>query len=127
MIPYLLVGAGGAIGAILRYGYSSLLGRMWPSEFPHWTLAINVAGSLAMGLLVGSLARTLPSGQEYIRLFIAVGVLGGFTTFSAFSLDAITLIERGQVAMAAAYVVLSVLFSIVAVFLGLWLTRGAVA
>jgi CrcB protein len=127
MIPYLLVGAGGAIGAMLRYGYSSLMGRVWPSDFPHWTLAINVVGSLLMGLLVGVLARTLPEGQENIRLFAAVGVLGGFTTFSAFSLDAITLLQRGQLAMALAYILLSVLFSIAGVYVGLLLTRGALA
>ena len=127
MIPYLLVGAGGAIGAMLRFGYASLAGRVWPSDFPHGTLVVNVAGSLLMGVLVGVMARTLPEGQENIRLFVAVGILGGFTTFSTFSLDAITLLQRGEVAMALAYVVLSVLFSIVGVYVGLLLTRGVVA
>ncbi len=127
MTSYLLVGAGGAIGAMLRFGYSSIMGRVWPSDFPHGTLVINVAGSLLMGLLVGVLARTLPEGQENIRLFAAVGILGGFTTFSTFSLDALTLIQRGQFAMALVYILLSVLFSIAGVYVGLLLTRGAIA
>lgn len=127
MTSYLLVGAGGAIGAMLRFGYSSIMGRLWPSDFPHGTLVINIAGSLLMGLLVGVLARTLPEGQENIRLFAAVGILGGFTTFSTFSLDALTLIQRGQFAMALVYILLSVLFSIAGVYVGLLLTRGAIA
>jgi CrcB protein len=127
MIPYLLVGIGGGLGAMLRYGYGSLAGQVWPSDFPHGTMVINIAGSLAMGLLVGVLARTLPAGQESIRLFVAVGVLGGFTTFSSFSLDTIVLIERGQVLSALLYVLGSVLAGILALYVGLILTRGAPA
>jgi len=74
---------------------------------------------MMMGLLIGGLAKVLPEGQNEIRLFLAVGLLGGFTTFSTFSLDAITLIERGQVPLALGYVLLSVTASIVAIFLGL--------
>jgi CrcB protein len=124
MIPYLLVGAGGAIGAMLRYGYGVMAGRLWPSDFPQATLVINVVGSLAMGLLVGVLARTLPAGQENIRLFVAVGVLGGFTTFSSFSLVAVTLVERGVWMQALAYVLLSVVVAILALFSGLWIVRA---
>lgn len=122
-MPYLLVGIGGAIGAMLRYGVSSLSGHFWPSPFPYATVIINVVGSLAMGLLVGVLARTLPVGQQEIRLFVAVGVLGGFTTFSAFSLDAVTLWERGDFFGSGLYVLLSVVFSIAALVAGLMITR----
>ena len=114
---YLLVGAGGAIGAMLRYFVSGLLPAAWG------TLVINVVGSTAMGLLVGLLARLLPAGQADIRLFVAVGILGGFTTFSAFSLDAATFWERGEMANAALYVVLSVALSIAALLAGLVLAR----
>ena len=104
----LLVDAGGAIGAMGRYGFSILVGRASVAAgFPLATLLINVIGSLAMGLLVGWLARAMPSWVVEGRLFLAVGVLGGFTTFSAFSLDAITLIERGQLGQAGLYAVLS--------------------
>jgi CrcB protein len=123
MISYLLVGVGGALGAMARYGFSSVTGHFWPSPFPYATLLINVIGSLAMGLLVGLLARTLAPWQNEARLFVAVGILGGFTTFSAFSLDAVTLFERGELGAAAAYVVLSVVLSIAALVLGLYLMR----
>ena len=123
MQSFLLVGAGGALGAMARYGFSSVAGRFWPSPFPYATLLINVIGSLCMGLLVGVLARTLPPFQNEIRLFVAVGVLGGFTTFSAFSLDTITLIERGQLGEVAGYVLLSVVVSVGALYAGLLLTR----
>jgi len=125
MNAYLLVGLGGAIGSIARYGSGVLIGRIWPSPFPLATMLINIAGSLAMGLLVGWLARTTPAWQADARLFVAVGVLGGFTTFSAFSLDAITLIERGALLEAALYALGSVIVAVVALYLGLLMTRGA--
>ena len=125
MNAYLLVGLGGAIGSIARYGSGVLIGRIWPSPFPLATMLINIAGSLAMGLLVGWLARTTPAWQADARLFVAVGVLGGFTTFSAFSLDAITLIERGALLEAALYALGSVIVAVVALSLGLLMTRGA--
>jgi CrcB protein len=120
----LLVGAGGAIGAMARYGFSLVVGRLWGPGFPLATLLINIIGSLAMGLLIGWFARTLPSWAVEGRLFLAVGVLGGFTTFSAFSLDVITLIERGEGAQGAAYAALSVVVSVAALYLGLLMTRG---
>ena len=123
MQAFLLVGAGGALGAMQRYGVSSLAGHLWPSPFPYATLFVNVVGSLAMGVLVGLLARTLPPMQNEIRLFIAVGVLGGFTTFSAFSLDAVTLVERGQWGQSATYMLLSVGLSVGALFAGLLAAR----
>src|SRR5690606_7911733 len=96
MQPFLLVALGGAIGASARYGASVAVGHLWRTSFPFATLLVNVVGSLAMGLLVGWLARTLPAWQNEARLFVAVGILGGFTTFSAFSLDIVTLFERGE-------------------------------
>lgn len=123
MQAYLLVGLGGGLGAMARYGFGTLAGRVWGTAFPVGTLMINVLGSLAMGLLAGLLARTLPEGQNEIRLFVAVGVLGGFTTFSAFSLDAITLLERGDVLAGVGYVLLSVVLSVLALYLGLLITR----
>ena len=123
MQAYLLVGAGGAGGAMGRYGLSVLVGHFWRTSFPLATLMINVLGSLAMGLLIGFLTRTLPPWQNEVRLFVAVGVLGGFTTFSAFSLDAITLIERGQWGHAIVYALLSVMVSVTALFLGLLVMR----
>jgi CrcB protein len=109
---------------MVRYGASVLVGRVWPSGFPLATLLINVVGSLAMGLLVGWLAKAMPSWAAEGRLFLAVGVLGGFTTFSSFSLDTIALIERGEIGQAGTYVVLSVVVSVVCLYLGLLMTRG---
>jgi len=124
MLAVLLVGLGGAIGSLARYGVSVAVGRLWGSPFPLGTLLINIVGSLAMGVLVGMLARLLPPNQNEIRLFAAVGVLGGFTTFSAFSLDAVTLVERGEWNQALLYAVLSVVVSIAALYVGLLITRG---
>ncbi len=118
-----LVGLGGALGAIGRYGVSVVVGHFWRTQFPVATMLVNVSGSFAMGLLVGWLARALPPGQNDIRLFVAVGILGGYTTFSAFSLDVMTLIERGDVIPAVIYVVGSVLLSVLALLLGLIIFR----
>lgn len=122
MNPYLLVGIGGALGAMARYGVGTALPAP-ANGFPVATFLINIAGSLAMGLLVGTLAKTTPQFQNEIRLFVAVGVFGGFTTFSSFSLDAIVLIERGDFVLATAYIVGSVLLSLGGLYLGLVATR----
>ena len=124
MNAYLLVGIGGALGSVARYGSGVLVGKAWTSSFPLATLLINIIGSLAMGLLVGYLARTTPAWQADARLFVAVGVLGGFTTFSAFSLDTIAMIERGEIGLALLYVLLSVVVAIAALYAGLVLMRG---
>jgi CrcB protein len=124
MQAFLLVGLGGAIGAMARYGSGVVVGHFWRTSFPFATIVVNVVGSLAMGLLVGWLARTLPAWQNEARLFVAVGVLGGFTTFSAFSLDVITLFERGEAWSAFGYILGSVLLSVLALFVGLLLMRG---
>lgn len=118
MQSFLLVGAGGALGAMARYGTNIWIGSL-DNGFPLSTLTINIVGSLAMGLLVGILARTTPEYQNEIRLFVAVGIFGGFTTFSSFSLDAIVMAERGQLGLAALYVLLSVALSLVALLVGL--------
>ncbi len=124
MNGFLLVGAGGAIGAMSRYGIGILFGKLWYSNLPIATLFINILGSLLMGVLIGLLAHYTPVWQGQARLFLAVGVLGGFTTFSAFSLDVIFLIERGQTVLALSYVLISVILSICALFAGLLLVRG---
>lgn len=120
----ILVGMGGALGAVARYLFSVLVGRWWTLGFPLATLLVNIVGSLAMGLLIGWLARAMPSWAAEGRLFLAVGVLGGFTTFSSFSLDTIVLIERGDLWQAGLYVVLSVVVCLPALYLGLLMTRG---
>jgi CrcB protein len=124
MGPYLLVGIGGALGSMARYGGGVLVGRLWPMAFPLATLLINVIGSLAMGLFIGFLARTTPSWQADARLFVAVGVFGGFTTFSSFSLDTIVLVERGEIGQAALYVLVSVVVAVAALYGGLVVMRG---
>jgi fluoride exporter len=124
MQAFLLVGLGGALGAVARYGVSVVVGHFWRTQFPVATMLINVSGSFVMGLLVGWLVRALPPGQSEIRLFVAVGILGGFTTFSAFSLDVMTLIERGDVIPAVVYALGSVLLSVLALLLGLMIFRG---
>ena|SRR5688572_997746 len=124
MQAFVLVGLGGALGAMARYGVGVVVGHLWRNPFPLATLLINIVGSLAMGLLVGWLVRTLPPGQNEIRLFVAVGILGGFTTFSAFSLDVMTLIERGDVIPAVLYALGSVVLSVLALLLGLMIFRS---
>lgn len=124
MNQFLLVAAGGALGASLRHGVNVGAARLFGPAFPWGTLGVNVAGSLAMGLLIGWLARSDAEGGTALRLFLATGVLGGFTTFSAFSLDAVTLWERGAAGQALAYVAASVTFSILALAAGLALMRG---
>lgn len=113
---------GGAIGAGGRHLVGQvMLARLGPG-FPWWTLSINIAGSLAMGLLIGLLARS-SDGGETARLFVGVGILGGFTTFSSFSLEFWLLFERGQTGQAAAYVLASVIGAIIACGLGLFIMR----
>lgn len=120
----ILVGLGGALGAMARFGAGSAFGRLWPMGFPLATLLINIAGSVAMGVFVGLMARLLPGWQEQARLFVAVGFLGGFTTFSTFSLETIVLIERGELIQAGWYVLLSVVVCVIGLYLGLLVTRG---
>ena len=122
MIRFLIVAAGGALGAVARYG----IGRLLPATgWPWATLTVNLVGGLLMGLLAGWLAFRGGVHGESIRLFAAVGVLGGFTTFSAFSLETALMIERRQLAMAGGYVAASVALSLLALFIGLMVARRA--
>ena len=119
----LAIAAGGAIGSVFRHfaglGALSLLG----ASFPYGTMFVNIAGSFVMGVLIAAFAHIGNPSQE-MRAFLTVGLLGGFTTFSSFSLDALTLYERGQVAAAALYVGFSVVVSIAAIFAGMFLVRS---
>lgn len=121
MSPLLLVMLGGALGSGARYLTGRYMLDAFGPDFPYGTLTVNWVGGLLMGLLAGVLART--GGTEGWRLFIGVGILGGFTTFSSFSLDTITLIERGQMTAALGYIALSLLGSLAALWAGLSLTR----
>lgn len=124
MQPTLLVMLGGAVGAAARYHLGRLtLARLGPG-YPWGTLAANLLGGLAMGLLVGVLARS-DVAQEPWRLLLGVGMLGGFTTFSAFSLETVNMIERGALGGAALYALASVAGSVLALFAGLWIARTA--
>jgi len=120
----LLVMIGGGIGAGARHLVNLGVPRMVGVGFPWSTVVVNIVGSFAMGILVGLLARR--SGDTTaVRLFLATGILGGFTTFSAFSLDFATLWQRGAAGTAFAYALLSVLGALAAIFAGLWLVRAA--
>ncbi|HEX2256374.1 MAG TPA: fluoride efflux transporter CrcB [Afifellaceae bacterium] len=124
MTHLLLVAAGGAIGAALRHlvGLGAL--RLFGAGFPVGTLTVNVAGSFAMGLLIGWLALRAAGGGQNLRLFLATGVLGGFTTFSAFSAETVLLWERGAAGAALGYVAASVVASIAALVAGLAIVRA---
>jgi CrcB protein len=121
--PLLLVALGGGVGAMLRYlvGRWSLV-QVGPG-LPFGTWIVNITGALAMGLLAGWLAR-IDEGGEHLRLLLGVGVLGGFTTFSAFSLEVVNMLIRGDLGLAAAYAVSSVAGSVLALFAGLMIVRA---
>jgi len=125
MTSFLSVALGGAIGASARHGLGLAMLRFFGPSFPIGTLAANVIGGLLMGLLMGWLLKTAPENANSIRLFAGVGVLGGFTTFSAFSLDAMRMLEAKAIGPFLGYVGASVVLSIAAVGLGLFLMRGA--
>ncbi|MEM7270075.1 MAG: fluoride efflux transporter CrcB [Pseudomonadota bacterium] len=122
MQAILLVGLGGAVGAVARYLSVSLAARLFGAAFPYGTLFVNVAGSLAMGLAAAMILERVGAGRGV--WFAMSGVLGGFTTFSAFSLDAIQLIERGKVGAATVYIAASVILSIGALIVGLYAGRS---
>jgi CrcB protein len=121
-MSYLIVFVGGGLGAALRHGVNILAARFFGIGFPFGTLSVNVVGCMLMGLFAAYFAFKGDAPQHW-RLFLITGMLGGFTTFSAFSLDVALLYERGDVHLAAFYVVSSVLLSIVGLFAGLWLIR----
>jgi CrcB protein len=117
-VLYLIVFLGAGIGGALRHGVNVGAVRLFGYHFPYGTLIVNVAGSFIMGAFAGYFAFRPGIGQ-HMRLFLTTGILGGFTTFSAFSLDAALLVERHAYAAAAGYVVGSVFASLVALFVGL--------
>ena len=121
---YLIVFLGAGIGGALRHGVNVWAARAFGFGFPFGTLIVNILGSFLIGLLAGFFAYRAGLVPQHVRLFLTTGLLGGFTTFSAFSLDAVLLIERHAYAMAAAYMLGSVAASVVALFLGLALFNG---
>ncbi len=128
MTNLFLVMGGGAIGAALRYQLGRFSGPLAPGSLWPWgTFAANLIGGFAMGLLAGWLARGSAVAGEPVRLLLGVGVLGGFTTFSAFSLETFLMIERGQPLLALGYALASVVGAVVALGLGLTLMRSALA
>lgn len=124
MIGVLMVFLGGGAGAAARYGVSIAALSLFGPALPLGTLAVNVAGSFAMGLVWAYVSAHLETLPVEVRLMLATGFLGGFTTFSAFSLEAVSLWERGDGLLAAGYVLLSVVLSLAALALGLWLMRS---
>lgn len=123
MMAYLVVFIGAGIGGSVRHGVNIWVARLLGTHFPAHTLVINVVGSLTMGLVAGWFAMK-GGATGHLRLFLATGILGGFTTFSAFSLDAVLLWERHEHMLAALYVGGSVAGSIAGLFFGLWLMRA---
>lgn len=125
MTSAFLVFLGAGIGGVLRHGVNLAVPKWLGLAFPYGTMAINIVGSGLMGLVAGWLA--FKAGEDWtqnVRLFLTTGILGGFTTFSAFSLDAVLLWERGEAGLAAAYVLGSVILSLAALVGGLAIVRG---
>lgn len=119
------VALGGALGASCRYLFGIAMVRLTgPTELPLAIMTVNILGSLLMGVFVAAAAHR---GLTHLGPLVATGLLGGFTTFSAFSLETVSLIERGQIALAGTYVALSVILSVAALMLGLWIARGIFA
>ena len=122
-MPWLAVAAGGALGAVARYGMAGLVQRLTGGAFPWGTLAVNVMGAFLMGIIVEGTARvwTVPAD---LRLFLTTGTLGGFTTFSAFSLETALMIEKGDWLPAIAYIAASVALTVLFLFCGMWAVRS---
>jgi CrcB protein len=120
-MSYLVVFIGAGLGGSIRHGMNIWVARLMGTHFPYHTFIINIVGSLVMGLVVGWFAEGGAAGHT--RLFLATGILGGFTTFSAFSLDAVLLWERHEHLLAALYVGGSVAIAIAGLVLGLWIMR----
>lgn len=121
-MTYLVVFLGGGLGATLRHGVNLAAARLLGTGFPFNTLIENVSGSLVMGLLAAYFAFKGDASQHW-RLFFTTGILGGYTTFSAFSLDSVLMYERGEIGLAAFYVLASVVLSIAGLLAGLALVR----
>ena len=123
---FLLVGAGGAVGSMARYGLSFLIAKMVVSQFPYSTFTINILGSLIIGVLFGLAGRFhwYNEGQEGLYLLLASGFCGGFTTFSTFALENLTLVGKGQSTTALIYTGLSVIAGLLLCRLGIWLATA---
>jgi len=119
---YILVFIGGGLGSSLRHTVNVVCAKCIGTAFPYGTFIINISGSTVMGLIAGYLAFKGDASQPW-RLFLMTGILGGYTTFSAFSLDASVLYERGELGLALLYVLGSVVFSIAGLFAGLAVMR----
>lgn len=117
------IATGGALGAVLRYGVNVIVAHFMGYGFPWGTLAVNVAGSFLMGLLIAIFAHFW-NPPEVMRIFLVTGFLGAFTTFSTFSLDAVTLFERGAFLATGGYMLASVVLSISALFTAMLIVRS---
>ena len=126
MNTILAVAIGGAAGSVARYFTQVWGGRLLGPDFPWGTITVNVLGSLIMGMLVALFALRW-SADPAMRAFLTVGILGGYTTFSSFSLDTLVLVQRGELATATVYILASVILSLAAIFAGLHLARWALA
>ncbi|MEM7443153.1 MAG: fluoride efflux transporter CrcB [Pseudomonadota bacterium] len=122
----LAVAVGGAVGAVGRYMLVVGVGRWLGTGFPWGTLAVNIIGSIVMGVLVEVMALAWSPSQE-VRALLVVGVLGAFTTFSTFSLDVVILIDRGELVPAGAYILASVVICVVGLYAGMHVTRALLA
>jgi CrcB protein len=127
MEKLILVFVGGGLGSLARYGVGMAYGRAGMIGWPFGTFTVNLAGGLLMGLLAGWLALRGGADQERWRVLLGVGVMGGFTTFSAFSLETALMIERKAYGTAASYIGLSVVLAITAIFAGLLISRRVFA
>ncbi len=127
MEKFILVAVGGATGAMARYALGVQALRLWGPGWPFGTFLANLSGGLLMGVLAGYLAHRGGADQERLRVLLGVGLLGGFTTFSAFSLETALMIERRTYGQAFTYAVASVLLSVLALFVGLLLARKVFA
>lgn len=123
---FMAVALGGALGASGRYFFAAQALRLMGPGFPWGTLGVNILGSLAMGVLVEALALRFSASPE-LRVFLVTGLLGGFTTFSAFSLDVSLMMQKGEMLSTGLYVAASVGGSVLALFFGLWIARMVLA
>ncbi|MZR31169.1 fluoride efflux transporter CrcB [Sneathiella litorea] len=125
MNMFLSVAMGGALGACARYGVAQVMLRQLGPGYPYGTLFVNIVGSFLIGVLIEIIAlRWSPSPE--LRVFLVTGFLGGFTTFSAFSLDVALMVQKGETVSAASYVLMSVLLSVAGLFAGLHLIKAII-
>jgi CrcB protein len=122
MYTYLSIAVGGALGSMARYATGVYVGRWLGMAFPWGTLLINIIGSLLIGVFAEAFALRWDASQS-TRVFLVVGICGGYTTFSTFSLDVVTLINRGEALAAGAYIVASVVLGVLALYAGLYAMR----